>query len=98
MTEKDDCPFWKGPCKQHECRLYVQLIGTNANTGQPVNQWDCTFAWWPIMQVETTQQVGQMGAAIESLRNEMVKMHEQSMQLSMFDLADKNGIKFIKEM
>lgn len=94
MTEKCDCPFWQGPCREHECRLYVQLIGTHPQTGQPVNQWNCAFAWMPAMQIETTQQVRQMGAAIESFRNEMVKQNEQ---MTLFDLADKNGIKFIKD-
>jgi hypothetical protein len=53
--------------------MYIQLRGTNPNTGQEVDNWKCSIAWLPILMIETAQQTRQAGAAIESFRNEAVK-------------------------
>ena len=70
--KKSDCPFWRGPCREHACRLYVQIQGANPNTGEQVNKYDCSFAWLPFLLIENSQQQRQTGAAVESFRNEMV--------------------------
>ena len=70
--KKADCPFWRGPCREHACRLYVQIQGANPNTGEQVNKYDCSFAWLPFLLIENSQQQRQTGAAVESLRNESV--------------------------
>ena len=96
MAEKNDCPFWKGPCKEHECRLYIQVLGANPNTGEQMNKWDCSFAWLPILAIETSQQTRQTGASVDSLRNEIVRLQEASLQLQLFE-AKENGIMFIRD-
>lgn len=42
-----------------------------------MEEWDCAMKWSVITNIETTQQTVQMGAAIESFRNEMVKGNEK---------------------
>ena len=73
---KADCPFWRGPCREHECRLYVQIQGKLPQSEEIVNRWDCSFAWLPFLLIENSQQQRQTGAAVESFRNEMVKYNE----------------------
>ena len=51
-------------------------MGKNPNTGQDVNQWDCAVTWLPMLLIEGSQQTRQAGSAIESFRNEMVKLNE----------------------
>lgn len=70
--KKADCPFWRGACKQHDCRLYIQVMGHNPNTGEQVNRWGCSFEFLPMLLIENSQQQRQTGAAVESFRNEVV--------------------------
>jgi hypothetical protein len=65
------CPFNGKDVSRvcHKCPLYVQVRGTNANTGAEVDHWGCSFAFLPMMLIENTQMERQTGAAVESLRN-----------------------------
>ena len=54
-----------------KCRKWVQVQGTNPNTGDPVNRWDCVDAWLPFLLIENSQMQRQTGAAVESFRNEV---------------------------
>jgi len=69
----DFCPLINKKCKQHGCSWYIQVMGTNPNTGQEVNEWACAVRWLPMLLIEGSQQTRQTGAAIESFRNEMVR-------------------------
>lgn len=51
------------------CRKWIQVMGNNPNTGEPINRWDCADAWAPLLAINTAQQARQTGAAVESLRN-----------------------------
>jgi hypothetical protein len=55
------------------CPLYVQVRGRDTNTGREVDHWGCSFSFLPMMLIENTGQQRQTGAAIESLRNEVVR-------------------------
>ena len=72
----DFCPFIKKKCLEYKCKFYIQIMGKNPNTGQDVNQWDCAVTWLPMLLIEGSQQTRQAGSAIESFRNEMVKLNE----------------------
>lgn len=69
------CPFnGKDVSKVcHKCPLYVQLRGSNPQTGQEVDQWSCSLAILPILMIETSQNARHTTAAVESFRNEVVK-------------------------
>src|SRR5262245_7860168 len=69
-SKKADCPFWRGPCREHECRLYIQVIGDNPNKGGHVDMWGCTFEMIPLLLIENSQQQRQTAAAVETHRNE----------------------------
>ena len=72
----DFCPLIKKKCVEHKCKFYIQLMGKDPNTGQDVNDFDCAIAWLPMLLIEGSQQTRQAGAAIESFRNEMVKIQQ----------------------
>lgn len=71
--DKADCPFWRGPCKEHDCRLYIQVIGANPNTGEQINKFGCSFEFLPMLLIENSQQQRQTGASVDSFRNEMAQ-------------------------
>ncbi len=77
----DFCPLIQKKCKEHKCKFYIQLMGKNPNTGEDVNRFDCAVSWLPMLLIEGSQQTRQAGSAIESFRNEMVKLNENSQKL-----------------
>jgi|TARA_B100002019_G_scaffold90931_1_gene78478 hypothetical protein len=75
------CPLIGEDCRELECAWYTQISGTNPQTGEPVNEYGCAVAWIPFLQVDNSKVVNQMGAAIESFRNETVEKMSPIVQL-----------------
>lgn len=78
------CPYtgfkkscWEGVA-EHSCPKWVHVTGTNPNNGEPVNNYGCSDAFVPLLLIENSQQQRQTGAAVESFRNEMVKLNDGS--------------------
>lgn len=77
------CPLikdkWGGPAKVehvcHKCTWYQHVRGRNPNTGADVDKWECAIAMMPMLLIENASMTNQLGAATESFRNELVKMH-----------------------
>ena len=76
------CPLIKDECVGLKCSWFTQVRGMNPNTGEDVDEWACAITWIPMMQIETSQQARQAGAAVESFRNEMVRATQQTQQLT----------------
>lgn len=83
MAKGNWCPLIKGKCVEQKCVFFTQVMGTNPNTGEDVNQSGCAIQFLPMLLIENSQQQRQTGAATESFRNEMVKAHESDQQLLM---------------
>jgi hypothetical protein len=82
IETKNNCPLHNfEPCKQTECAWFIQVRGTNPNTGSEVDEWACAIAWMPMLMIENSQQQRSTGAAVESFRNEMVKANETNTQV-----------------
>ena len=45
------CPLVQGECKKFECMFFTEVHGTNPNTGQPVNEWNCAIALMPMQRL-----------------------------------------------
>lgn len=75
------CPLLQKECIGLQCAWITQVRGMNPNTGEEVDEWKCAVAWMPMLQIETSQQSRQAGAAVESFRNEVVRANEQNQQL-----------------
>lgn len=82
IEPKNGCPLDSfNPCRQLDCAWFIQVRGTNPNTGVEVDEWACSMAWLPMLLIENSQQQRQTSAAVESFRNEMVKSNEVSQQI-----------------
>ena len=44
MESGDFCPLVNGPCKKFECKWWIQVRGIHPQTGQEVDEWDCTIS------------------------------------------------------
>ena len=64
----------------YRCPWFVQVRGTNPNTGAEVDDWACAIAWTPILLIENSQQQRQTGAAVESFRNAMTEQNQVLLQ------------------
>ena len=61
----------------------------NPQTGEQIDEWDCAVKWVPMMLIENTQMQRQTGAAIESFRNESVKVSLQAQEIYKEELKQK---------
>jgi hypothetical protein len=98
IQPQNNCPLdgFK-PCRQLECGWFIKIVGTNPNTGEPIEDWGCSVPLLPILMIENSQQQRQTGAAVESFRNEMVKANQTSQQVLLAAASVNNpDIKFIE--
>ena len=72
------CPLIKKDCKGLECNWFMNVRGYNANTGKEIDEWGCAITWIPVILIENASQQRQTGAAVESFRNEMVRINEDT--------------------
>lgn len=96
LKVKDNCPL-NGfePCKQLECAWFVQMRGTDPNSGKEVDEYSCGIAWLPMLLVENAAQSRSTGSAVESFRNEMVKANESSQNLLKVAAEMNTGVKLL---
>ena len=72
------CPLLKKKCIGNKCMWFSKIQGTDKNTGQHVEDWQCAISLIPMLLVENSGQQRATGAAVESFRNEMVKANDNS--------------------
>ena len=75
------CPLIGEDCLELKCAWYNQVRGVNPQTGQEIDEWGCAVTWMPMLMIENSQMQRQTGAAVESFRNETVKVNQQAQQL-----------------
>ena len=84
LEVKDNCPLNNfNPCKKFDCGWFIQIRGTNPQTGEEQDEFGCAIAMMPLLLIENSQQTRQAGASIESFRNEMVKSNNETMKMLM---------------
>jgi hypothetical protein len=59
--------------KIYRCRWYIEVKGKHPQTGEDINEWDCSMAWLPTLTLEMSRTNRGQTSALESFRNEMVK-------------------------
>jgi len=80
------CPLLKKNCVGLQCAWFSRVQGTDTNTGNQVDEYQCAIAWMPMLLIENSGQQRQTGAAVESFRNEMVKSNETSQKVLLASL------------
>jgi len=92
LEVKNNCPLNNfEPCKMFDCAWFVQMRGTDPNSGKEVDDYACAMAWTPMLLIENAAQSRQTGAAVESFRNEMVKGAQESQKLLLASMEIQNG-------
>jgi len=70
------CPLIGEECMKLKCEWFTQIRGTNPQTGEDIDEWGCAVTWLPMLLIENSQQQRQTGAAVESFRNETIKVSQ----------------------
>jgi hypothetical protein len=72
------CPLHKRDMSLvcHKCPLWVLVRGKHPQSEEQIDHWNCSFAFIPMLLIENAQQQRQTGAAVESFRNEMVRINQ----------------------
>lgn len=69
MVQKIKCPHFKTPCLEHGCTHYIQLLGSDPQTGEDKNQFICADLAQITIALEANKEIRQLAAAVESFRN-----------------------------
>jgi hypothetical protein len=83
--KKVKCPYtgFKSSCfdgvTKSSCPKWIQILGRNPQTGEDMNRYGCSDSFMPLLMIENSQMQRQTGAAVESFRNEMVRMNDNQL-------------------
>lgn len=61
-----------------DCPKFVHVQFVNPQNGEKVDKYGCADAFMPLLTILGAQASNQTGAAVESLRNELVKEKEET--------------------
>lgn len=57
----------------HKCAFWEHIKGTHPQTGEPLDKWGCVIVHQFMLGLENNKVTYEQGAAVESLRNELVE-------------------------
>ncbi len=74
-----------------DCPKFVAIRGRDPQTGADVDRHGCIDSFLPHLLIENAQQSRQVGAAVESLRNEIVRANDEAKAKLRTLLAEPQG-------
>ena len=87
------CPLHKVDVSRvcHKCPWWTRVIGKNPQSTEMIDDWRCAIALLPMLLIDNSQQSRQAGAAIESLRNELIEGITKSMYGRLIDASNSRN-------
>lgn len=72
------CPLHKKDTSTvcHKCPWWNKVTGKNPQSEEIIDDWRCAIALLPMLLIENAQQSRGVGAAVETFRNEMVRLNQ----------------------
>lgn len=52
-----------------QCRWWQHILGVDPQTGNPVDHWDCSVPWVPVLLVENAQMTRHATASVDKTAN-----------------------------
>jgi hypothetical protein len=70
-----NCPLYQKDMSEvcHKCAWWTKIVGKNPQSEEMIDDWRCAVALLPMLLIENAQMSRQTGAAVETMRNGMVK-------------------------
>lgn len=75
------CPLLNKPCIKDRCAFYLQITGTDKETGAPTTEKDCLFIWNTNFQIDAIRTMEREHQVLGQMRNEQQQRFEQFMGL-----------------
>ena len=82
---------------KHDCPKFVQISGNNPQTGEKMDKFGCVDSFLPMLLIENSQQQRSTSAAVESFRNETVKLHQQALLFQQRDIRSLGTMRAIDD-
>jgi len=71
-SRRFNLPKEERDCIEHQCIHYQMIIGKHPQSGADINEFMCADLLHNILLIENSKITNEVGAAIESFRNELV--------------------------
>ena len=80
------CPLHKVDTSEvcHKCPWWTRVIGKNPQSEEMIDDWRCAVALLPMLLIENSHMSRGTGAAVESLRNEIVAGVSEAVRIASF--------------
>jgi len=75
------CPLIRDKCKGLECSWFIQIRGTDPNTGREIDEWECAVTWLPTLLINTANETRMGAAETNKFRNEMVEANRRNQEI-----------------
>lgn len=75
--------------KQYKCRLWKALAGKDPQSNETVNEYDCAWAWGPILAIENSQMTRHVIAQVSEGTKAFVDALPEEAQKKVFSRASK---------
>lgn len=77
------CPLIQKDCKEHRCAWYVNVLGTNPQTGETVDNWQCAITAIPMLQIEQARASHNNHAATVEVREAVHKASQATVMAAL---------------
>lgn len=72
---RKDFPEDQATGQKLSCRWWVHVVGKEPQSEKPVDHFDCTMAWMPVLQIEGAQMTRMVTAAVDKTATEVRRQH-----------------------
>lgn len=76
------CPLIGEGCIKHDCEFYQNILGSDPQTGEPINTFRCLVGLLPTLLIDLSRQTYSVGAAIENRGNKTIEELEHIKNMS----------------
>lgn len=75
-----------------KCVQFVKLIGSNPQTGQPIENWMCAKVALPVLLLENSQQQRQTAASVDKVANQILRQRAEFIGALPEEARDRLGV------
>jgi len=71
----------------HTCAWYRHIIGTHPQTGERIDEWECSIALLPMLLIENSREQTRTSDAVNDLKNEVRDIATQDQKIQTLRVA-----------
>lgn len=67
--------------EMHQCSWYVNLKGSDPQSGNDIDEYRCAMSWQPVLAVAQNTSIIQTSAAVHSLKTDTAKRQNEAIEV-----------------